>query len=55
MTPIMTSFQQVLEAKKDELSFEEKYLSKSVDLYDLECSQRELDNKTTTNFNFRLK
>ncbi|MDA9162675.1 DUF3563 domain-containing protein [Alphaproteobacteria bacterium] len=55
MTPIIKYFQKVLEAKKNELSFEEKYLSKSVDLYDLERRQRELDNKNATNFNFRLK
>ena len=55
MTPIIKYLQKVLVSKKNELSLEEKYLSKSVDLYDLERRQRELDTRNTSNFNYRLR
>ena len=55
MTPIIKYFQKVLDSKKNDLSSEEKYLSKSVDLYDLERRQRELDTMNTSNFNCRLR
>ena len=55
MTPIFKYLQKIIDTKKQNLSLDEQYLAKSVDLYDLERRQRELDNKNATNFNFRLK
>lgn len=55
MTPIIKYFQKIIDSKKNQLSFEEKYLAKSVDLYDLERRQKELDNNSSHNFNFRTR
>ncbi|MDB9776496.1 DUF3563 domain-containing protein [Alphaproteobacteria bacterium] len=50
MSPIIKYLQKVLDSKKNKLSPEEKYLSKSVDLYDLERRQRELETRNTSKF-----
>ena len=55
MTPIFKYFKKIIDLKKQDLSFEEKYLAKSVDLYDLERRQKELDIRNTSNFNIRLR
>ncbi|MDA1284194.1 MAG: DUF3563 family protein [Proteobacteria bacterium] len=51
MVPIFKYLKNILSSKKTNNSWEEEYLAKSVDLYDLERRQRELDNK----FSYRRK
>lgn len=55
MSTIFKYFQKITDLRKQDLNFEEKYLAKSVDLYDLERRQKELDNKSSSNFNIRLR
>lgn len=55
MTPILKYLQKIIDTKKQNLSLDEQYLAKSVDLYDLERRQKELDNKNTSSFNIRLR
>jgi hypothetical protein len=50
MVTIFKYFRNVLHSKKTQMSFEEKYLSKSVDLYDLERRQKDLDNSKTVSY-----
>tara|TARA_B110000444_G_scaffold64515_1_gene60442 strand:- start:3955 stop:4122 length:168 start_codon:yes stop_codon:yes gene_type:complete len=55
MITIFKYFQKITDLRKQDLNFEEKYLAKSVDLYDLERRQKELDIRNTSNFNIRLR
>ena len=52
MVPIFKHLKNILSSKKINNSWEEKYLAKSVDLYDLERRQREIDNKFGSNRKF---
>jgi hypothetical protein len=55
MIPIVEYFKEILNKKNKQMSWEDKYLAQSVDLYDLERRQKELDYKKSSNFNFRMK
>ena len=55
MTPIFKYLQKIIDTKKQNLSLDEQYLAKSVDLCDLERRQKEVDNRNTSNFNIRLR
>jgi len=52
MVPIFKYLKNILPSKKKDNTWEEKYLAKSVDLYDLERRQRELDNNFSSNHKF---
>jgi hypothetical protein len=52
MVPIFKYLKNILSSRKINNSWEEKYLAKSVDLYDLERRQREIDNKFGSNRKF---
>ena len=53
MVPIFKYLKNILSSKKINNSWEEKYLAKSFDLYDLERRQREIDNKFGSNRKFQ--
>ncbi len=55
MKTIVEYFKEILNKKNKQMSWEDKYLAQSVDLYDLERRQKELDYKNSSNFNFRMK
>ena len=50
MVPIFNYLKNILPSKNSQMSLEEKYLSKSVDLYDLERRQKQLDNNKTISY-----